>query len=204
MQSLCSRFFCNKIPPFCFLLPPGLKKISLKKAVALFLFICLIVPFTGTFCWLHFQKSLVKKKLKTEIIAHLDQQELVFLKFSKAEKDTRLKWEHAKEFEYQGQMYDIVKSELTGDSVSYWCWPDHEETRLNRNLNKLVAMALGVDPQNKENQQHLMNFIKTLYHADRFQWSALPFPELNLFPCTCTFVYASLCKSPPVPPPEFV
>lgn len=165
-------------------------------------FICLIVPFAGTFSWLHFQKKEVKKRVKKELISQLDKKELIFLKFSIPESKSKLNWEHSKEFEYEGMMYDIVKAETGIDSVSYWCWPDHEETALNKTLNKLVDIALGTNQKSKENRQNLADFIKLLYPPGVFRWLATSAePERCKF-ISCSFIYSSRSQDPPVPPPE--
>lgn len=46
---------------------------------------------------------------------------------------TRLfRWEHSREFEFQGQMFDVARRELRGDTLHLWCYWDAAETDLNR------------------------------------------------------------------------
>ena len=97
------------------------------------------------------------------MIATIDRQELVYLSFSINDTKTKLRWEHSKEFEYQHQMYDIVESELKGDSVFYWCWWDHAETSLNKKLNDLVAGIMQKDPQHQQKQSRMMDFFRSLF-----------------------------------------
>ena len=87
----------------------------------------------------HIEKAALKREIKWKMIAGIDQNELVLLKFSKEEAETKLRWEHSKEFEYDGQMYDIVSKEIKGDSIYYRCWWDYEEPALNRKLQQLVV-----------------------------------------------------------------
>ncbi len=133
------------------------------KLVGISLFICLVAPLVATFTYMHHQKASVRKELKHRIIAGIDRDELVLLKFSIEESRTKLRWEHEKEFEFAGQMYDIVEKEISGDTIHYWCWWDHEETKLNRQLDDLVAKVLGNNPQRKDRQDKTVDFLKKLY-----------------------------------------
>lgn len=104
----------------------------LKKLTGIFLLAIMLVPFTGTYFWLQYQKKIIRKEVKTKIINKIDRKELVMFIFTKEETETKLRWEHSKEFEYLGQMYDIVESNTNGDTITYWCWHDHKETKLNK------------------------------------------------------------------------
>jgi hypothetical protein len=180
----------------------------LKKTITISLFICLIAPFIGTYSWLQYQKHQTKEMVKRQILAHADKKELVTLTFSTAEATTELHWEHDREFEYKGQMYDIVEKETNGDSISYICWWDHAETALNAQLYEIVEKTFGNDPQNHEKQEHLKDFYKSLYFA--------PYPANNFSSPVFCFqykkspcfyiepIYLSLFNTPLSPPPEIV
>jgi len=81
-------------------------------------------PSLGTFGWLHYQKYAVRAEVKQMMINKgMAEEHLVVLQFTTEEK-ALLNWEHDKEFEYQGQMYDVVDSYQVGDIFYYSCWPD--------------------------------------------------------------------------------
>lgn len=171
------------------------------KISGILLLFCLIAPIVATFTFLHYHKKHIRKEVKHKIIAGIDRDELVLLKFTKKESKTKLRWEHSKEFEYKNQMYDIVEKEFKGDTIYYWCWWDHEETELNKKLDVLVAYALGQDAQRKESQKQLENFYKSLY--------CYPLSELKLFKIQAiqisspyNLIYKGLFYPPPVPPPK--
>jgi len=97
------------------------------------------------------------------MIAGLDPSELVVFKFSNLEAKN-LNWKHSKEFELAGEWYDIVYTDTLGnDSLQYWLFWDHEETKLNRQLADLVANALGNDPATKDKNSNFNHFSKDLY-----------------------------------------
>ena len=165
------------------------------------LLFCFGAPFYGTCFFLQHQKHVVKKEIKRQIIAGIDKKELVHLKFSGSELHAELYWEHEKEFEYAGEMYDVVKQKTIGDTIHFWCWPDHQETGLNQMLRKLVNDNFENNPVNKESQEKINNFLKSLYPVESFYWLSFLFQGKQSFS-----VYISYYTSPFIPnsspPPE--
>ncbi|WGF92771.1 hypothetical protein [Aequorivita marisscotiae] len=176
-----------------------------KKFVAISLLFVMFAPAVSMFLFLRYQKSSIKREIKWKMIAGIDEEELVLLKFSKEETQTKLRWKHAKEFEYNGQMYDIVSKEIKGDSIYYRCWWDHDETALNKKLQKLVADAFGSDTENKNNQKHLYHYLQSFFCTELLDWHAasfiVPAEIYQDIMHETTFVSASI--SPPTPPPKF-
>lgn len=109
------------------------------------------------------QQKQIKREVKWKLIEAVDRSELVLIKFSEEDKRTQLNWKHSKEFEYKGEMYDIAETEVHGDTTFYWCWWDHEETALNKQLNRLFSFALGNSPTHKQSQEKLIQIFKSLY-----------------------------------------
>ena len=104
------------------------------------------------------------------MIAGLDPSELVLLKFSKKEAKTTLDWEHPTEFEFRGQMFDVVETAEKGDSVFYRCWPDGAETELNQKLAQTVGGAWEKHPQKRQSEQRLLDFLKAFFCAENAVW----------------------------------
>lgn len=98
------------------------------------------------------------------MIEGLQDEELVHLVFDQNE-ILELRWEHSREFEYRGEMYDVVRSENVKGVVHYWCWHDHEETSLNKRLTESVQLAWGKNPRRDHQQDRLSWFFKSLYFA---------------------------------------
>jgi hypothetical protein len=162
----------------------------------------MIAPYIGTYGWLQYQKNLTRKNVKRQMITGLPKSELVLLKFAVTDALSDLKWEHSKEFEYRGQMYDVVEVETTSDTISYWCWWDHDETRLNQQLSSLVEFALAKNPQNKEKQEKLVDFFKTSYYTHSPAWSLHFDPTKTVLCINFSFGYFEFYNAPPVPPPR--
>ncbi len=137
------------------------------------LFSVLAAPLLGGWVWLEVEKKLVKREVKHRMIEGLDVSELTRLVFTLYEAETALEWEHAREFEYRGEMYDVVECFEKNDSVVYLCWWDHEETALNRELRARVQQALQDDPSRQERQRVLVFFFKNLFLEKRVSLQVL-------------------------------
>ncbi len=100
-------------------------------------------PIVGVSAWIYARKAAVRHEVRRHIISRTERTGLVLLEFSKAETESLLRWEHSREFEFSGQMYDIVESWTEGDRIYYRCWWDRAETRLNKILRELAVRSFG-------------------------------------------------------------
>jgi len=176
----------------------------MKKYIGIFLLLCLLLPSAGTYVWLTFHKKNLKKEVKRKLIAGIDKEELVLLQFSKAEVEQKLRWEHSKEFEYKGHMYDVVKTKTTNDSISYWCWWDYKETKLNKKLNKIFLGVLEEESEPEEKQKRLTNFYRNLYFQNKPIWHSFT-SEIDTYKEAVSYstaYYKSISFPPPDIPPQ--
>ena len=175
----------------------------LKKQLVLLSFLfCLLAPAMMTYLYLSFQKNQIKTEVKWKIIEGIDKSELVFIQLSKAQAEEKLEWEHSKEFEFQGEMYDVVEFEETSDSVKYWCWWDYEQTTLNKNLYALVNQLFGNHPDKKEKQQQLISFYQSLFSERVFSWLSIQPTSISIFDSIYQFNLKNYNKNIPTPPPK--
>lgn len=134
----------------------------------------------------------------------IDKDELVMLTFTREEATTELKWKHSKEFGYRESMYDIVEADTSGNTITYWCWWDYQETKLNKQLYRLLADFLGSDNKNKDTRDQFMQFYKSLYCSEKSLWTA-DVPDLgNQRKSGYQNSYTSIQLTPPTPPPNFI
>lgn len=176
----------------------------MKQLIGLFLLLCLLLPSAGTYVWLSLHKIQLKKEVKKTLIASIEMEELVLLKFSKEDAEKKLEWEHSKEFEFEGNMYDIVKTQVINDSISYWCWLDYKETKLNKKLNKILIGALEEDTESKEKHTRLSYFHQQLFYQNKSFWQLdTPVNYLQKEPLQyATILYQSITFPPPGTPPR--
>lgn len=93
----------------------------------------------------------------------LPEEELVMLKFTKTEISKELRWEHEKEFEYKKEMYDVIRTEVCGDTTIYFCWMDNEETLLNQKLTNWLVEFCQHNQQRKQSRENLLDFYQLLF-----------------------------------------
>ena len=174
----------------------------MKKSVAILLLLSLTAPLLGTYVILQFRKNMIRKEVAGIIHAGPDKKTLVKLKVPAEEVKSGLKWKRDGEFEFKGQMYDVVETIRSGDSTVYICYKDQKETRLKNQVAQMVNEALGHDPCQKSQTDKLTDFFKTVYHQNLFAWKP-PAPQTSIFNFSfIIFNYSSLFLSPPAPPPK--
>jgi hypothetical protein len=173
-----------------------------KQVVAVLLLLCMVLPFLGAYTWLKYQQRQVKREVKHRIIDGLDRSELTLVVMTKAQAEAELNWEHEKEFEYLGEMYDVVAVEVRGDTIRYWCWWDKEETALNRRLQTLVAQNIGQQPQQNNNKDRLTTFFKTPWHFAETACSIPPLATSNWKFSQWESLYLFRYQEVPSPPPK--
>ena len=168
------------------------------------LLLSLTAPVAGAYFWLQIKKQLIRKEIKWKMIDGIDREDLVLLRFSVEESKSLLNWKHSREFEFRGEMYDIVEVKTEGDSVFYYCWWDHEETALNIQLNKLVAHAAGKNSQSRETVNQVIQFFKSLYFNDyrvETGFAETTGADSRFF---YNFVIKASGSFPPAPPPKAI
>lgn len=163
----------------------------------------MLAPIGSTYFTLRYQKHTVRREVKKRIIAETDTNAYVRLCFHLKNDAHKLRWEHAKEFEYQGEMYDIVHKTLRGDSVDYWCWWDRAETALNQQLASLLVVAWQHSPKHRHTKETFFDFCKKLFFQDYLHYSP-PFYALEkaIYPKDYSVFLPNLSKEPFTPPPK--
>lgn len=151
---------------------------------------------------MHVRKTAVRKEVKRRIIAGIDESELVSLTFAKKDINASLRWVHSKEFEYNKQMYDIVTKREHGDSISFSCWWDSDETELNKQLSKLAQIAYGNDPAKNQNQNRVLDFYKSLFVNKILNMDFCNNNHITQNYCFKKTQYLLAVVTPPTPPPK--
>lgn len=144
------------------------------RIAAILLISVLTVPLFSTYMWLQHKKYSIKKEVKKEIISGIEKEKLELLTFTKKEAEENLNWKHDYEFEFQGEMYDIVEKKQVGDTIYYWCWWDHKETKLNLQLYGLINKIIGGNEDTQKKQKHLAHYLNSLFYDVPFTWNPHP------------------------------
>lgn len=105
------------------------------RLFSLFLLFAFTVPSVIYYFYLKIESNYIKDEVRSMINQELCEKSLVVLGFRRGEITSLLKWEHSKEFEFKGTMYDVVWNKLSGDSIFYCCYFDLKETFNKHKLN---------------------------------------------------------------------
>lgn len=172
----------------------------MKKFVSTLIILSIISPIWLTNTFVFLKKNHIKKQVKRMIISKIDLKDLVLLKFTFNETQSLLKWEHSKEFEFNGIMYDIIRSESKNDSIFYWCWEDSEETELNKTVIRLTNLFLN----DKINGYYVKtsNLLNTMYLHDILIKIKKPFIKGLKLIENNSINYYSFIQKPHTPPPK--
>ncbi len=168
--------------------------------MGVFLLLCI-----GIGLFYQFEKQLIQQEVVKNIETGFVPDDLLTFHVSKAEIDTKFRWIHSREFEYNDAMYDIVERHETADSVELICFLDDKETKLLRRMEKMKRYVLGLDtddegPENRPrlnvklpflflNQLDELSFNLNVFH-DRLE----AFKKISL--------YQSIYFPPLSPPPN--
>lgn len=135
----------------------------MKRVTTILLLILFIYNFLGAGFvyngWLYSIKKEVKERLKNQ-----QTEDATLLKIPKGWKrnpPSDFQWHGTDEFQYRGQMFDIIRSEEHGDTTWYYCHRDEAETKLLNNLSRYVSNYLQQHPDEEQKN----TFFKT--HLDK-------------------------------------
>lgn len=135
----------------------------MKKLFAIVILSFLFLPMWGSYFYFKSEQYVIRKKVKHKLMKVIPKEELVFMAFSQEDLTTKLNWKHSKEFELNGEWYDIVERVETADSAFYWLWWDKEETALNQKVRRIAAEIFGGSPDQNEKNQVIQQFYKSLF-----------------------------------------
>lgn len=175
----------------------------MNRIISILLLLCFLLPGLSSFSWLHYQRYLIKSKIKWQLLAALPDDDLLLLKFHEKDVQKQLHWEHSREFEYEWKMYDVVRQKKQGDTLYLWCFEDHQETSLKQKIRHLVNTSLANNIPHQSQQQSLLKWLDSLFFDtapdilsfNKIIWQKKPLDYLyNL--------YYSIAFPPLSPPPK--
>ena len=176
-----------------------------KKGFVRFFVLVPLLSILGFVAWFTFEKSQIQLVVLQEIQKGFAPEALIKLTFSKADSQSKLKWKHGHEFEYLGEMYDIVSSKVSNDSIQYECFHDTKESKLNRRWYKFIGkLIFDIDNSKEQGGQK-----KVMVKLDFFQQNQLPIEifkvvELSKLNCFYKAISYHHFLLGPVPPPPIV
>jgi hypothetical protein len=150
------------------------------------------------------EKKMIRREVKHQIMETLDEQELVTFRFSLADTAQLLEWEHENEFEYQGEMYDVVRRTYSGGFVTYHLWWDHKETALNKRVDLLAQSIFNNHPNKQKTADHISFLLHQLMLNESTILTTKPIATQSNHVFAYLNSYSSILGSLSSPPPEYL
>jgi hypothetical protein len=149
----------------------------------------------------------IKRSVKWAYLNQRSNDELVLVKVAKsleASSNTFFSRVHGKEFEFLGEMYDIVRKSDKGDTTYYYCFHDREETQLAQKIHEQLINLLAQNNSTSKHEKKAWDFYQLKYlPIDYWQSAAIPVSETKL-KLNCFYSTFSGFFSTDSPPPDFV
>lgn len=162
-----------------------------------------MLPYLATQTWTLYRKLAVKEQMRSEMMRKTDREELVLLSFDVDVVATQLRWEHSREFEFDGKMFDVVETETCDGLVHYWCFQDGAETSLNHLLEELVAFATATDASNQnESSSSPLDFYASLFIEEGEEQCLILVGSADEHFLLQAIEPDSFLQSPETPPPD--
>ncbi len=170
----------------------------MKKTFAVFILLIFAFNITGMYIPFYLVRSFIRDEMNERAKEDIKAESLVKFTFSAKEIQEGFTWSrNGREFEFGNKMYDIVKTETSGDKVVYYCLRDNDETNLNNIFNVLVKK------DNEKNTKGNINFTKVLSKFNLSTNSIIihsPHPAFQS--ARIRYFYQSLHNEVISPPPE--
>ena len=150
---------------------------------------------------LKFQKRLIRNSVKELIYSGLSNSELSRIVVNTSDSDNLL-WHHHDEFEFQGNMYDLVSKESFNDSIVYLCFLDEKESEVNIYIDQQAKSIWSHSPFANDFETKLVDFIQKVFPPENIM--DFPIGDLDTQDLWLNYIF---CVSEGInvifsPPPE--
>ncbi|MBU0487962.1 MAG: hypothetical protein KKA07_02380 [Bacteroidetes bacterium] len=110
----------------------------MKKLLLISLLLAVFYSTIGFYILFKVEEYNIRQEIKHCLISNLSGEELELLIIFHAD-EGKIHWvEEGKEFRYDGNMYDVVKTREFEHATYYYCYNDRKETKLMACLDKLI------------------------------------------------------------------
>lgn len=145
----------------------------------------------------------MKEELKEYLVERKNKENIVLLVFTEEQYQSRLQWEYDYEFEYQGQMYDVVESIHKDGIYKIRCYKDDKEKKLKEKMTHFLAFGFDDDVQKNESQKKLSNYFNCLYYeTNKLELTYFIFNTQTIF--SNRFKLLKTYLTPFYPPPKSI
>jgi len=152
------------------------------------------------------QLKSVRRKFKWETLFSLKNEQLTLVKVAKSLEESpnqKFKRIHGREFQFLGEMYDIVRKTAHTDTTYYYCFHDSDESEIVRSINQWMHDNFGDSNNAKDKSKPIKDAFKQPYISNKSTFTFIP--EVRYISLVhTTQLYTSATSVIVVPPPELV
>jgi hypothetical protein len=138
----------------------------------------------GFYAYLSYQKEEIRENIEQKIIKNLNKSDLnIFI--ANEENLARIAWEReGKEFKFEGELYDIIFTEIKSGTTYYYCFKDKDETILEARINQFLKNQSGELPQNQHTKTILQLLLEpfTVHAINDFHFDYFHIKNILIFP----------------------
>lgn len=165
----------------------------------------LLLQLQGPWIIFKLQQQAIRSQIKQQLKTGVPAEDLVTLRIARAWEEKgndRFQRIHAGEFRFDGEMYDIVRTEVRGDTTYYTCIHDVRESGLFARLDEMTAESLQ-EPAMAGKRNRIIEWLSLEYCA-----SGITVPRAgNGFTVPHPVYaehYSSVSRDHISPPPEYI
>ncbi len=162
----------------------------------------MLLPFLLAGIHLQIEKYQLRKEVKELLLQDLAEHDLRLFTVHAAKAADAFEWEHESEFRYRGEMYDVVRTEVIGDSIRYHCFHDKAESKFERKLERIMADLWPHHPEQQRDNKRVHQFLKKLFAPPFERTERVRIPRFRAEIPHRQPHYTTRLITPPSPPPE--
>jgi hypothetical protein len=178
----------------------------LKRLFAISILLAIVLNLTSVFIVFKIQQCRIRREIKHQIKAGIPEGELHEFNLSKKDYE-QLDWVRPDiEFRKGNEMFDIVRTETTSDSIQLHCVNDKEEAVLFTQLDELIQKKMEKESSAPNSPiSKVVKILKLVYVTSDFKDSLafLAAKELHHF-ADLKYLYSSPYLEVLTPPPDTV
>lgn len=175
----------------------------MKRILPLFLLGIFLFNYMGYYFVFEVQQEEIKSTVAIEIAEGRTFSDLSTFTFSARQKNDYELMDGGKEIRINGHYYDIIQTTKTGETITFHCYNDEDETLLFAGLSHQVENFVGYDKkQGDTSSKKISNTVVKLYCEDK---DAVAFFSDNRSQAVNTFIPLNITSASipaSIPPPE--
>ncbi|MBS1622243.1 MAG: hypothetical protein JST10_15350 [Bacteroidetes bacterium] len=173
----------------------------MKKTISSVLLLFFGISFFGYIPVYKILRYRIRQEIKQQIKKEIPAGELHKIVFDTSEEPD---WEReGKEFLYRGQMYDIVKKEIAGEKIIYYCISDEEETVLFAQLDNIVRAQMENKNTSAKDLSEILTALSQAYFSEQGRLPDVPV-DLSIHNIEISFFIPSVYLETEAHPPDIV